>query len=481
MADGAPQQRGRVPASDLDAEAAVLSAILHSRECLDDLRQVLKPHHFYADANRRIYETTLELENEGKPVDVVLVSGRLRERDQLQKIGGAPYLAQLVDATPAIAHVLDHARVVTEKARIRAAVSVFERYAAEGYSDVGDPQVWVQNAAQVVSDIAASGDEKEPAESLQELVQKEFDAIRERARRNIELSGLDTKLTTVNGLTGGLTLGKLHVVGARPGMGKTSYALQLALNTAEQGLGVVFGSAEMDKHELTRKAISMESRVPLPRVKSGKMQHDEWRRVAEAAKRLAHLPIVFFYMPGMTIAALRSVVRKEQRGFSARGIKLGLVAADYLQLMNGRDLVDQGATRENEVSAVSRRLTWMAGEFDVPLLALSQLNRGVETRDKGNKRPGLADLRESGAIEQDAYTIQFIYRDEYYNRDSPDKGVAEIEIAKNRGGPTGRAYVRFTGECQRFDNLAGDEPGQGGAQQPDDGHEPAGGDEYHEN
>lgn len=453
---------GRVPPSDLDAEGAVLSALLlAARECLDDVRQALRPEQFYADGNRRIYEAILELDAEGRAIDIVTVAGRLRDQGKLGQVGGSPYLAQLSDATPAVANVIEHARVIAEKARQRLVISSCQTFATEGYGDVGNPQEWAQHVAQVLSDVAATGDDQEPAESMAELVPREFTAIRDRASRNIELSGLDTKLTEVNRLTGGLLAAKMHCVAGRPGMGKTSYALQLVLNTAEQGLGAIFCSAEMTKEELVRKLLSMVARVDHTRIKSGKMHHDEWRRVAEAAKYLAGLPIIIDYQSAMKIARIRSTLRKAQRELAAKGVTLGLVVADYMQLFNAEDVVPHGANREQQVSAISMRLTWMAGEFKVPVVALSQLNRGVETRDKGNKRPTLADLRESGAIEQDAYTVQLLYRDEYYNRDSPDKGIAEVEVAKNRGGPTGRALVKFTGEYGRFDNLAPDEPPAG--------------------
>lgn len=467
MPDGSTIEAGRVPPSDLDAEGAVLSAcLLRAQDCLDDVRQVLKPGHFYADANRRIYEAILDLDAEGKPVDIVLVAGRLRAQARLEQVGGSPYLSQLSDATPAVAHVVDHARVVVEKARLRRVISTCQTFAAEGYDDVGNPREWSLSVAQALADVAATGEDQDPPESLADIVPRELQAMGERSRLNIELSGLDTKLVTVNRLTGGLLSAKLHVVAGRPGMGKSSYALQLALNTAEQGLLAFFGSAEMTKEELVRKLLSMVARVNHTRVKSGKMSQEEWARIADAAHYLAGLPLVIFYKPAMTISALRGALRKEQRACTARGVKLGLVAADYMQIMNGEELVSQGANREQHVAAIVQRLTWMAGEFDVPVLALSQLNRAVETRDKGNKRPNLGDLRESGAIEQEAYTVQLIYRDEYYHKDSPDKGLAEIELAKNRGGPTGRAYVKFTGEYGRFDNLAADDQ------------QPAGGDEY---
>lgn len=433
----------------------MLSAILlKASECLDDLRQVLRPEHFYADANRRVYEAILELDSEGKPVDIVLVAGRLREQGRLQQVGGSPYLATLSDATPAIANVLEHADVIVEKARVRQVIATCTKFAAEGYDDVGEPKQWAGNVAQALAEIAATGSEEDPPQGFAELIPHEMSAIRDRASRQLDLSGVDTKLERLNKLTGGLKSGKFHVLGGRPGMGKTSAAMQLALNVAEQGLIVLFGSAEMDKDELTRKALAIDARVDYPKINTGVMRREDWVSVAESAKRLAPLPLVLFYRPGMTIAALRSAVRKALRAYP--GKKLGLVVADYLQLFNGRDMVGPKANRQEEVSAISQRLTWMAGEFDVPVMALSQLNRSVEDRSNKSKRPNMADLRESGAIEQDAYTINLLYRDEYYNKDSRDVGTLEWIVAKNRGGPTGKAYLKFTAEYGRVDNLAAD-------------------------
>lgn len=456
MPDGAANQAGRVPPSDLDSEAAVLSAcLLDAHECLDDLRQVLQPVHFYADANRRVYEAVLELDAEGRPVDVVMVAGRLRDWGKLDSIGGSPYLAQLSDATPAVAHAIDHAKVIIEKARQRAVIAACQRFAAEGYDDVGDSQAWALNVAQALSDLAASGHEDDPAELMSELVPREMKAISERAARQVEISGIETKLTVFDKQTGGLTEGKLHVLGGRPGMGKTSFALQLAVNVAEQGLGVVFVSAEMDKLELVRKALALEGRVDHSKVKSGLMQRPEWVDLGNGAARLRKLPLSLRWAAGATIGLVRGTVRKEQRRLRDIGVeRLGLVVVDYMQLLDGERR--QGETREEEVARISRRLTWMAGEFKVPVLALTQLNRGVESRANKSKRPNMSDIRESGAIEQDAYTITLLYRDEYYNKGSREKGVLEANVAKNRGGPEGRCYLRFTAEYGRVDNLAAD-------------------------
>jgi replicative DNA helicase len=455
MPDGnAQQQGGRVPPSDLDAEGAVLSScLLHPGECLDDVRQQLPVAAFYADANRRIYETILELDNEGKGIDIVLVAGRLREREKLASIGGSPYLAQLSDATPAVANVLEHAAVIVEKWRLRQAITACQRFAAEGYQDVGEPQTWLQNAAQALADIAATGDASNPPEGLDVIIPAEVHAIRERAQRNIEIVGLDTKLELVNKLTGGLEETLMHVVGGRPGMGKTSFALQLALNVAVQGIGVVFCSAEMNQRQLAHKMIANDARIDHSRVRSGVMQREEWPVFAESAKYLATLPFIVYHQTGMTIPAMRGAVRKSQRQFEARGIRLGLIVADYLQIFDGSGLVGQRDSREREVSEISKRLLWMAGEFNVAMLALSQLNRAVESRANKSKRPTMSDLRESGQIEQDAATIMLLYRDEYYHKDSPDKGTVEAIVAKNRFGTTGKAYLKFTPEYGRIDNL----------------------------
>lgn len=446
---------GRVPPSDLDAESAVLSALLlRARDCLDDVQQLLRPEHFYADANRRIYEAILELDTAGSPIDIVLVAGRLREQGKLDGVGGSPYLAQLSDATPAVAHVLEHAAVIVEKARVRQVIAACQKYGAEGYDDVGEPKTWSGNVAQVFSEIAATGNESDPPETFAELLPREMNSIRERAARKVELSGLDTKLTLLNKLTSGLMWGKCHVLGGRPGMGKTSAAVQLAINAAEQDMVVLFASAEMDKGELTRKAVAIDARVDYKKINSGVMQREDWVAVAESAKRLAALPLVLFFQPGMTIPALRAAVRKAMRAFP--GKKLGLVVVDYIQLLNGRDLVPPKSNREQEVAELVKRVTWMAGEFGAPFLALSQINRSVEDRSNKNKRPNISDLRESGAIEQDAYTISLLYRDEYYNKDSREKGVIEWIVGKNRGGAKGTAFLKFTAEYGRVDNLAAD-------------------------
>jgi replicative DNA helicase len=443
---------GRVPPSDLDAEAAVLSATLLDSDAFDAVQEILLPQHFYADANRRIYDAVLELQSASKPVDIVSVAGYLRDKGRLDQIGGTPYLAQLADATPAVAHVAAHASVIREKWRLRQLISICQKFAAEGYGDTGE---------------------------VQGLIKGAFEILGEAARRGGGITGIATGYPELDKQCAGLHAGDLYIVAARPGMGKTSFVLNLATNIArpqrvqvnadndayfdaaveEPGYGVLFCSLEMPREQLASRMLASEARVDMSRIRSGKLQRDDWNKLTDAASRLGRLPIWLDDTPALTLLDLRAKIRRLQaelkRGDGAKSSKgLGLVAVDYLQLMQGRR--DAGS-REQEISELSRGLKQLAKEMKIAVLALSQLNRAVETRTSKDKRPQLSDLRESGAIEQDADTIMFIYRDEYYFKDTPDKGIAELIIAKQRNGPTGKVMTKFTSEYTRFDNLAPEE------------------------
>jgi replicative DNA helicase len=464
--------QGRVPPNDLDAEAAVLSATLLSAEAFDRVQEVLLPEHFYADANRRIFEAVLDLQSTGKPVDLVSVAGWLRDRERLAQVGGTPYLAQLADATPAVAHV---ARVIREKWRLRQTIATCQQYAALGYSEAGDVQVFVDQVEQAVFDIARIP-EGSTIVPVKDAIHGAFQILAEAARRGGAITGTPTGFTRLDRQIAGLHPGDLYIVAGRPGMGKTSLVLNMAVNVAmprrralddsddpyaeaeveEPGDGVAFFSLEMPREQLASRLLAVEARVDVARIRSGDMRREDWNKLTDAAARLGRLPIWLDDTPALTLLDLRAKIRRLQadlkRVDGAGGVKkLGLVAVDYLQLMQGRR---DAPSREQEISELSRGLKQLAKEMQVPVLALSQLNRSVETRATKDKRPQLSDLRESGAIEQDADTIVFIYRDEYYFRDSPDRGIAELIIAKQRNGPTGSVKVKFTSEYTRFDNLA---------------------------
>ncbi|KYF95297.1 replicative DNA helicase [Sorangium sp. So ce388] len=477
-----PIVAGRVPPHDLDAEAAVLSAILLHRDALDRVLEILKAEHFYSEANSRIYEGAQELAAAGTPIDIVSVASWLRDRERLVQVGGAAYLAQLADATPAVAHVAAHARVVYEKWRVRQLIATCQRVAAEGYGDVGVVQEFIDGAEQAVYQLARTpqGTSTQP---IAQVLKAAFEQITAAAERGDRITGISTGYEKLDAKTAGLHDGDLSIIAARPGMGKTSFVLNLAVNVAsprtvsspgpdqaghgierhEPGFGAAIFSLEMPREQLATRMVCCEGRVDLGRLRQGFLQPDDWRRLTEAASFLSTLPIWVDDTPAITLLELRAKVRRIQAEYDRppsdghSGRRVGLVVIDYLQLMKGRDGV---SSREQEISEISRGLKQLAKELKVAVIALSQLNRAVETRTTKDKRPQLSDLRESGAIEQDADNIMFIYRDEYYNPETTNhKGIAEIIVAKQRNGPTGKVLTRFTASCTRFDNLApGDYP-----------------------
>jgi replicative DNA helicase len=458
----------------------VLSAILLDADAFDRVQETLAPEHFYADANRRVYEAVLDLKSSiGQPVDIVSVATWLRDRNRLAQVGGTPYLAQLADATPAVAHVENHARIIREKWRTRQLIATCQHVTAQGYAGVENVQEFIDAAEQAVFDIARVPSTSSVI-SAKEAIHQAFDILTETARRGGGVTGLETGFTGLDRLCSGLHRGDLYVVAARPGMGKTAFVLNLAVNVAapksvrapqegepyfeapieQPGHGVLFCSLEMPREQLAARLLAAEARVNMSAIRSGRPLREDWPKLTDAAVRLSRLPLWIDDTPALTLLDLRAKIRRLQaeiqRGDAhvpAQG--LGLVAVDYLQLMQGRR---DAQSREQEISELSRGLKALAKELQVPVIALSQLNRAVETRTTKDKRPQLSDLRESGAIEQDSDTIVFIYRDEYYFRESTEKkGVAELIVAKQRNGPTGTIETRFTDAYTRFDNLASED------------------------
>jgi replicative DNA helicase len=478
--DAPPPVQGRVPPHDLDAEAAVLSAILLERDALDKVLETLKPEQFYSEANRRIYEAAVELSSKGTPIDIVSVAGVLRDRERLAQVGGSAYLAQLVDSVPSVAHVDSYARRVKEKWRVRQLIATCQRVAAEGYGDVGEVQEFIDGAEQAVYEIARTP-EASSVQRIEPIIRSVFEQITELARRGERITGVPTGFERLDAKTAGLHDGELTIVAARPGMGKTSFVLNVAVNVAspktiaeagmdagmddlgageareEPGLGVAVFSLEMPREQLASRMVCSEGRVDVGKMRQGFLQDRDWNNLTQAASFLYRLPIWIDDTPSLGVLELRAKVRRLQAEYDRAapdggiGRRIGLVVVDYLQLMSGSQYV---ASREQEISEISRGLKRLSKELRVPVIALSQLNRAVETRGTKDKRPQLSDLRESGAIEQDADNIIFIYRDDYYEAESEQRGIAELIVAKQRNGPTGRVKVRFESAYTRFDNLA---------------------------
>ena len=469
-----PVIAGRVPPHDLDAEAAVLSACLLDSDALDRVLETLKPEHFYSEPNRLIYDSCRQLSMNAVPVDVVSVASWLRSRELIARVDVA-YLGRIVDATPAVANVVHHARVVKEKWRLRRVIATCHKFAAEGYGDVGVAQEFIDSAEQELYDIARTP-ETSSVHKLKDVLTTTFQQVSAAAERGDRITGVPTKYADLDQKTAGLHNGDLMIIAARPGMGKTSFVLNVAVNVAtpmqvavpgpgdpgygdeteKPGWGVAVFSLEMPKEQVAARMVCAEAKVDLGKWRQGYLSQDDWANLTSAASVLANLPIWIDDSPGLGILELRAKVRRLKaeyaRNHGPDSPGLGLVVVDYLQLMSGR----KGAqSREQEISEISRGLKQLAKEMSVPVIALSQLNRGVETRGGNDKRPMLSDLRESGAIEQDADTIIFIYRDEYYNRDSTnEKGIAELIISKQRNGPTGTVRTRFIASCTKFENLA---------------------------
>lgn len=449
MADGAP---GKTPPADLDAEAAVLCAVLHNGQVLDELADILSPVEFYADANRTIYEAALAVHATGQPVDIRTVWARLNDTGKAQRVGGTPYLAQLSDASPMVAHVEAHARIVVDKYRQRRLIGICQRYAVEGYGEIGSVDEWCQRIEHEVFEATQGRKERDPAEALATLVPDTMSGIKERQEIGGRAPGLATGWRDLTDKIGGWEHSVVYVVAGRPGMGKSAYMLGACLNVASKGDLAIFFSAEMPKEQLAARALASEANLNMMALRSGKLSKEDFASLTVAAGRISKWPLWIDYKAGATVANIRSSIRKAS---AKAGKPPALVAVDYLQILKGHR--SKGDSREVEVSGLMRETVEMAAEFKCPVILGSQINRAVESRNVKDKRPSLADLRESGAIEQDAYNVQLLYRDEYYHEDSPDRGILEVIIAKNRNGGPGKLQLAFTADSTRIRGLVEDE------------------------
>jgi replicative DNA helicase len=437
---------GRVPPNDLGAEASVLGGVLLSNDALDVTVEILAPEDFYSEANRHIYQGMLELAKNGQPVDLVTLRAQLESAGKLPAVGGDDYLFSLTNTIPAVANIEAHARIVREKAIVRGLISACHEITSRGYADYGPLDQFLDGAEKSIFDVSKERI-RHPYEHVRSVVTRTFEQISAAAERKEHITGLPTGFTQLDKKTAGMHPGELIIVAGRPSMGKTALALNVAVNAARsrEGVQVVFFSLEMPKEQLASRMLCSEARVDASLVRTGNIPRDSWPALVQAANDVSELPIWIDDTPGLSLMELRAKARrlKVERGLS-------LVIVDYLQLMRSGTRTE---SREQEISEISRSLKGLAKELSLPVMALSQLNRGVETRGTKDKRPQLSDLRESGAIEQDADTIIFVYRDEVYDKESRDKGIAELIVGKQRQGPTGTVRCSFSHEHTRFGNL----------------------------
>lgn len=437
-----PMQEARVPPADIDAEKSVLGSVLLSNDAYPIAVQWLRPECFYSDANRRIFQAIVRLqESGGDSIDVVTVANELRTSGDFQEVGGASYLNDVLGTVPHAAHVEYYAKIVRDKWLSRCAIEVCERLVREGYDETHDVHQLLSLAEQRIVAICELQLSKEPR-GLNVVVQDAISAIIERMASDGELVGVETGSSKLNGLTGGWHPDELIVLAARPSMGKTAYACNLVMAAATSGVPVLFFSLEQSEVELAERMLCIHSRFSATKVRKGELTGIDQVNLANGVEEIKPLPIYLDDTASVSISRLSAIARRAQQKWG-----IGLVVIDYLQLINADT---KGTPTEQRIEIVSRRLKLLAKDLHVPVIALAQLNRGLEGREE--KRPRLSDLRGSGSIEQDADMVMFLHRPEVY-KEGERPGEADIVIAKNRHGSIGVVTLAWQKESMRFVDL----------------------------
>jgi replicative DNA helicase len=430
---------------NLDAELSVLGASMLTPNVIPAVSEIVRPHHFYRPAHQRIFEVIEDLFSRGEPVDPITVSEQLANRASLDAIGGRAFIHSLVTAVPTATNARYYAEIVRENYFLRSLIKVGGEITEMGYRRGQPPLELIDRAEQMVFEISETRAAGE-FEPIGELITENFSELERLMSEGHRAVGCQTGFRDVDALIGGFQPSNLVILAARPSMGKTAFALNVARNVGvDQQKGVAIFSLEMSKAEVVNRMMCSEARVDSWRVRRGALQARDWSQLAAACTPLHTAPIFIDDSASLSLMEIRAKARR----LKAQEKDLGLIVVDYLQLMMGDTSAEN---RQQEVSRISRGLKILARELDVPVLALSQLSRQVEQR-AGNK-PVLSDLRESGSLEQDADVVMFIYRDEVYNRDSNDKGTAEIIVGKQRNGPIGECKMAFMSNYTRFADLA---------------------------
>lgn len=436
----------RVPPQNLEAEQSVLGSLLLQDKNFGVVLEILKPDDFYTTSHKIIFEALIDLFQRNDPQDLITVTNLLNDKNQLDEVGGAAYLATLTSIVPVTANVGSYAKIIRQKSILRNLISVNTDIANRCYEEQGDIDILVDEAEQAIFEIAGSknGQNFTP---INLIVPDAFSKVEELFKRKEMITGVPTGYDQIDKMTSGLQPSDLIILAARPSMGKTSFAMNIAQHAAlVEKIGVAVFSLEMSKEQLVMRLLSSVGRIDSMRIRSGKLHDEDWPKLSRAVGMLTEAPIYIDDTPSISVLDMRAKVRR-----LAAQYDIGLIVVDYLQLMRGRNSTEN---RTQEISEISRSLKALAKEHKIPVIALSQLNRGLESRT--DKRPMMSDLRESGAIEQDADVISFIYRDEVYNKaeDNPNIGQAEIIIGKQRNGPTGMARLAFIKEITMFENLS---------------------------
>ena len=434
---------GKIPPHDIDAEQAVLGSMLKDKDAVIDAIEILKEDDFYRQDNKLIYESMLSLYNRAEPIDIITVKSELTSIGKLDSVGGIEYLALLPEKVPTTANVEKYIRIVEEKSILRNLIKMANDLINLGYAETEELDDIIEQAERRVFEIS-QGKNQKGYSALKDILVESFSEIEKLYNQKKPITGVPTGFADLDYKTAGLHNSDLILVAARPAMGKSAFALNIAVNAALQGkVPVAIFNLEMSKSQLVNRMLCSEAMVDSNKIRTGKINEDDWVKLATALGPLSEAPIYIDDTPGITVTEIRAKCRKLKLEKN-----IGLIVIDYLQLIQGSG--KRNNNREQEISEISRSLKILAKELDVPVVAISQLSRAAETRS--DHRPMLSDLRESGAIEQDADIVIFLYRDDYYNQDSEKKGIAEVILAKHRSGSTGTIELLWLGNYTKFVN-----------------------------
>ncbi len=435
---------GKVPPHDLEAEQAILGSMLTDKDAVISAIEVLREEDFYREDNKAIYEAIFNLYNRAEPVDIITVKSELESMGKFEQVGGLEYLAELPEKVPTTANAMKYIKIVEEKSTLRRLIKTANEIIDLGYDQTEDVEDIMEGAEKKIFNIMQEKNQKGYS-PLKDVLVESFTQLEELYNKKQHITGVPTGFAELDYKTAGLHGSELILIAARPAMGKTAFALNIATNAAVRAnVPVAVFSLEMSKEQLVNRILCSEAMVDSNKVRTGKLEEDDWAKLAGAIGPLSEAEIYIDDTPGINVTEIRAKCRKLKLEKN-----IGMVVIDYLQLVQGSN--KRNGSREQEISEISRSLKILAKELNVPVIALSQLSRAAEQRP--DHRPMLSDLRESGAIEQDADIVTFLYRDDYYNKDSEKKDIAEVIIAKHRGGSTGTVELLWLGSYTKFVNL----------------------------
>ena len=435
---------GKVPPQDMEAEQAVIGSMLTDKDAVSASVQVLKAEDFYREDNKAIYMAILNLYHRAEPIDIITVKAELESMGKFEQVGGLEYLTELPTKVPTTANAQKYIKIVEEKAKLRRLIKTANEIIELGYDPTENVDDIMENAEKKIFNMMQDKDQKGYS-PIKDVLVETFTQLEELYNRKQHITGVPSGFSELDYKTAGFHGSELILIAARPAMGKTAFALNIATNAAlKANVPVAIFSLEMSKEQLVNRIICSEAMVDSNKVRTGKLEEPDWLKLAESIGPLSETQIYIDDTPGISITEIRAKCRKLKMEKN-----IGMVVIDYLQLIQGTN--KRGGSREQEISEISRSLKILAKELNVPVIALSQLSRAAEARP--DHRPMLSDLRESGAIEQDADIVMFLYRDDYYNQESEKKDIAEVIIAKHRGGSTGTIELLWLGSYTKFVNL----------------------------